>query len=330
MDSTAAEQPKPPRRPARTRVKRRRRAATRATPRVADATPQRDMRERLSGALRRQWYVLALYLLFALVVTFPLVLHFGSALPGDGKDAWQNYWDYWWLRTALAAWHNPYQTPLLYAPYGAPLYLHTLNLFNGLVSIPLQLLFGLIPAYNLIVFLSLTLAGYFAYLLVTEISGSRRAGFIGGIIYAFGSYHMTHMLGHMNLLASEWLPAYILCLVRATGAGGRRRTGYTLAAVGALLLLMLCDWQYILFAALFTLCYAPARSIARRALAPLIVAASIGTLWLILAAPLLLPTIAQARSGDTIAPTDGQVQQYGADLLDFIRPTQFAIFWRPL
>jgi hypothetical protein len=208
--------------------------------------------------------------------------------------------------------------------------LHTLNLFNGLVSIPLQLLFGLIPAYNLIVFLSLTLAGYFAYLLVTEISGSRRAGFIGGIIYAFGSYHMTHMLGHMNLLASEWLPAYILCLVRATGAGGRRRTGYTLAAVGALLLLLLCDWQYILFAALFTLCYVPARSIARRALAPLIVAASIGTLWLILAAPLLLPTIAQARSGDTIAPTEGQVQQYGADLLDFIRPTQFATFWRPL
>ena len=138
------------------------------------------------------------------------------------------------------------------------------------------------------------------------------------------------MLGHMNLLASEWLPAYILCLVRATGAGGRRRTGYTLAAVGALLLLLLCDWQSILFAALFTLCYVPARSIARRALAPLIVAASIGTLWLILAAPLLLPTIAQARSGDTIAPTDGQVQQYGADLLDFIRPTQFAIFWRPL
>lgn len=126
------------------------------------------------------------------------------------------------------------------------------------------------------------------------------------------------------------VPAYILCLVRATGAGGRRRTGYTLAAVGALLLLLLCDWQYILFAALFTLWYVPARSIARRALAPLIVAASIGTLWLILAAPLLLPTIAQARSGDTIAPTDGQVQQYGADLLDFIRPTQFATFWRPL
>ena len=33
---------------------------------------------------------------------------------------------------ALAEGRNPYWTPLLYAPYGAPLYLHTLNLFNGL------------------------------------------------------------------------------------------------------------------------------------------------------------------------------------------------------
>lgn len=287
-------------------------------------------RERLRVCARAHLLPLGLYLLLAVLATYPLIRHFGSWLPSDGGDALQNYWNYWWTERALAAGQNPYWTPLLYAPYGAPLYLHTLNLFNGLVSIPLQLLFGLIPAYNLLVFLSLTLAGYFAYLLVAEISGSRQAGFIGGIIYAFGSYHMTHLLGHMNLLASEWLPAYILCLVRATGASGRRRTGYTLAAVGALLLLMLCDWQYILFAALFTLCYVSARSVARRALAPLIVAVSIGALWLMLAAPLLLPTIAQARSGATIAPTEGQVQQYGADLLDFVRPTQLATLWRPL
>jgi len=297
------------------------------TPSLA-APPAKRERLRLFG--RAHLLPLVLYLLLAVLATYPLIRHFGSWLPSDSGDALQNYWNYWWIERALAAGQNPYRTPLLYAPYGAPLYLHTLNLFNGLLSIPLQLLFGLIPAYNLLVFLSLTLAGYFAYLLVAEISGSRRAGFIGGIIYAFGSYHMTHLLGHMNLLASEWLPACILCLVRATGAIGRRRTGYTLAAVGALLLLMLCDWQYILFAALFTLCYAPARSVARRAHAPLIVAASIGALWLILAAPLLLSTIAQARSGETIAPTEGQIQLYGADLLDFIRPTQLATLWQPL
>ncbi len=31
-----------------------------------------------------------------------------------------NYWGYWWAREALAQGRNPFFTPLLYAPYGAP------------------------------------------------------------------------------------------------------------------------------------------------------------------------------------------------------------------
>ena len=34
-------------------------------------------------------------------------------------------------RAGAGSGQNPYWTPYLYAPYGAPLYLHTLNLFNG-------------------------------------------------------------------------------------------------------------------------------------------------------------------------------------------------------
>lgn len=322
------------------RTKRTRRRARRASPAIAlrqllwaptaATAPPPTRRERLRLLTHGHLLPLGLYLLLALLATFPLILHFGSWLPSDGGDALQNYWNYWWTRQALAAGQNPYWTPLLYAPYGAPLYLHTLNLFNGLVSLPLQLLFGLIPAYNTIVLLSLSLAGYFAYLLVAEICGSRHAGFVGGVVYAFGSYHMIHLLGHMNLLASEWLPAYILCLHRASSATGRRRTIYILAALGALLLLMLCDWQYVLFAGLFTICYSPSQSVARRSLAPLVVAAAIGTLWLVVAAPLLLPTIAQARAGNTVAPTEAQVHRLSADLLDFISPTQLATLWQPL
>jgi len=272
---------------------------------------------------------LFLYSLLAVLVTYPLILHFGSRLPSDGGDALQNYWNYWWTGRALATGQNPYWTPYLYAPYGAPLYLHTLNLFNGVVSLPVQWAFGLIPAYNSVVFLSFILAGYFAYLLVAKVSGSRLAGFVGGVVYAFGSYQMTHLLGHMNLLASEWMPAYILCLIRAAGASGRRRTRYALAAVAALLLLMLCDWQYVIFAALFTLLYAPVVSLARRSWSPFLVAAAIGLLWTLLAAPLIWPTIAQIRSGTTDPPTAAQVRQHSADLLAFVTPSQLATVWQP-
>ncbi len=113
-----------------------------------------------------------------------------------------------------------------------------------MISIPVQLAFGTTAAYNAVVFLSFILAAYFAYLLVAHVSGSRLAGVVGGVIYAFGSYHMTHLLGHTNLLSSGWLPAYALCLLRATETTGRRRTLLAGAAGGALVLLMLVDWQW--------------------------------------------------------------------------------------
>jgi hypothetical protein len=53
----------------------------------------------------RQWTgVLAAaggYLVLALAMTYPLVREFGRAIPGDGFDGWQNYWNLWWMRLAL-------------------------------------------------------------------------------------------------------------------------------------------------------------------------------------------------------------------------------------
>ena len=322
MDSATAGQPKPPR-PARTRKVRRRKVRVTAPPRVEEPAAPFDLR----GTLRRQAPVLGLYLLLALVVTFPLVLHFGSALPGDGRDAWQNYWDYWWLRTALAEWRNPYHTPLLYAPYGAPLYLHTLNPFNGLVTLPIGILFGLTAAYNSVVILSLTLAAFFAALLVGHVSGGRRAGFIGGIIYAFGSYHFAHLLGHANLIASEWLPAYILALIVATEARGHARIAPAFGAFISLILLTFCDWQYVLFAGVFTACYALYHALARRSFVPLAVAMAVGGAWAIVAAPLLLATARELRDTAGDRPAVLGAENFSADLISFFVPSPLQAWW---
>ena len=285
---------------------------------------------------------LLLYGLLAVGMTFPLVLHFGTQLPSNGGDALQNYWNYWWVGVALREGRNPYYTNLLYAPYGAPLYLHTLNLFNGLITLPVQFVFGLIPAYNVVVLLSLVLAGYFAYLLVGQVSGSRVAGFVGGVICAFGSYHLAHMLEHMNLLASEWLPAYLLCLLLALGARGRRRTLLVLAAAGALVLTMLCEWQYVVFAIVATGWLAGYEAIRRRAIGPLVVAVAIGGVWAVLALPLLVPTIRQAGQGitsltdvtvaeiargATVLPDAGAPFRLSADPISFVVPGSRQSWW---
>ncbi len=97
---------------------------------------------------RRGWLhsaVLLGYLLLTLMMTWPLILQFTTAIPGDAFDGWQNYWNLWWVKVALIERvQNPYTTDLLYYPTGVTLYFHTLNPFNGLVTLPIQLTAGLI------------------------------------------------------------------------------------------------------------------------------------------------------------------------------------------
>jgi hypothetical protein len=105
------------------------------------------------------------YLALTLSLTFPLVRQFTSAIPGDSFDGWQNYWNLWWLRSALLDAHtHPFFTPMLFHPTGVSLLFHTLNPFNGLVALPVQVAWGLLPAYNFIVLLSFTVGGMGAYL----------------------------------------------------------------------------------------------------------------------------------------------------------------------
>jgi hypothetical protein len=109
---------------------------------------------------------LAGYLLLTIAMTWPATRYFTGGIPGDGFDGWQNYWNLWWVKQALLVLgSNPYFTHLLDAPTGVSLLFHTLNIFNGLWTLPIQLNFGLAAAYNSVVLLSFVLAGFGGYLL---------------------------------------------------------------------------------------------------------------------------------------------------------------------
>src|SRR5687767_2202981 len=93
--------------------------------------------------------VLLGYIALTALMTWPLARNLATAIPGDSFDGWQNYWNLWWLKIALIDRQtNPFFTDLLYHPTGVGLYFHTLNPFNGVVTLPIQLSLGLIPAYN--------------------------------------------------------------------------------------------------------------------------------------------------------------------------------------
>jgi len=130
-----------------------------------------------------------------------------NAIPGDGFDGWQNYWNLWWVKIALVDRHtNPYVTDLLYHPTGVRLYFHTLNPLNALLTMPVQLVWGLFPAYNAAWFVAFVLGGYGAYLLALYATRGLAPGlprpvhhawaFLAGAVFTLSPYHRAPSGAH--------------------------------------------------------------------------------------------------------------------------------------
>ena len=175
--------------------------------------------------------ILTAYFLLTILMTWPTALHLHQAIPGDGFDGWQNYWNLWWVKQALLILGvNPFFTDYLYPPTGVSLLFHTLNIYNGFWTLPLQLNFGLSIAYNSVVFASFILSGYGAYLLALDILNrlklplkegqQRSAAFAGGLIFTMAPFHFAHLLGHMQVFSMIWPPFYVLWLLRVLDPWG--------------------------------------------------------------------------------------------------------------
>ncbi|HEX9118856.1 MAG TPA: interleukin-like EMT inducer domain-containing protein, partial [Anaerolineae bacterium] len=116
--------------------------------------------------MRKHVWVLLAFLGLSLLLTWPLAVHFGSHVPGDGIDDPSLAWNLWWAKHALVDQpQNPFDCRWIFWPVGINLAFYTLTLLNGVLSIPLQAVFGVIPAYNVLLISSFVLGGHGAYLL---------------------------------------------------------------------------------------------------------------------------------------------------------------------
>ncbi len=173
-----------------------------------------------------------MYLLLAVVFTWPLTAHVTTAL-GGGLDPLLQTWVLAWNAHALTTdprtiWHAP-----IFVPYPDTLAYSDHHLLLTIVALPLIATGGPVLAYNLLVLTSYALTGWTVYLLAQEMSDSlddqwiRTVGaFAAGAVFAFGTYRMTHFV-HLQLLQTAWLPLALLFLRRLlrppANGGGRRR-----------------------------------------------------------------------------------------------------------
>jgi hypothetical protein len=191
------------------------------------------------------------YGLVSVIATWPLVFHLRGWVPGLG-DWGQNMWALWWTRQALLTLaQSPFFTHYLFYPEGVTLLFHPLDLSDGLLAIPVYGLLGGDVSYNFIVLLSFILGGWGTYLLALYLTGRRTAGFIAGLIFSLSPYHFQRLdLGHLNLATIQWLPFYILFLLKFVRQGSLRSAAL---AVFFLVFNALNSWYYVVYCGLFSL-----------------------------------------------------------------------------
>ncbi len=215
--------------------------------------------------MRKYLWILALYTLLGLLLTWPMAAHFATHVPGDGIDDPSLVWNLWWVKYALVDRpQNPFTCTWQFWPIGINLAFYTLTVLNGLLSVPLQVVFGGVPAYNVLLLSSFVLSGMGAYVLCLDFlrRGDRGkpgegeklrelvAAFGGGALYAFASAKMFYAsLGQGNIASSQWIPFAAFYILRAARGDGRPRD----ALLGALFLVLqaYAEMTYASFLVLF-------------------------------------------------------------------------------
>ena len=273
----------------------------------------------------------------AVGVTWPMVLHFGSQVPGDLlSDRDQNLWNLWWVKWALLD-HptNPYHTPLLYYPDGVDLYAHTLALPNGLIGLIPQVVAGLPAAYNTVILVALVLAIYggfrlVRYVLTRDAPGRyytvavNGAALAGGIAFGLNTYGLDALKGQTEVLSYGWMPLYVEAWLRAWDRGSGRAA---LLAGVLFAVTLLTNFYYAVYLALFSLGYVAWQVVAaarREGLGPFVRRAApiLGVMALpeLALLPYLAGLAASALSHTFTLEATAQQAHTSADLLSFLVP----------
>lgn len=158
------------------------------------------------------------------------------------SDVWKHLWGAWWMKENLLQGSFPYFTRLQNFPEGGRLYV--IDPLNTLLSTPLQLIWGLPQAYNLVMAFQLMAAACGAFLLARRLTGDPRAALVAGAAYGFSPFILTSGLssGIAETANLGWLPLALLGLVgclnsdrQANGWGSLLTSslGLALAALGS-------------------------------------------------------------------------------------------------
>lgn len=291
--------------------------------RVADC-PEPDL-----ACPRKKWgWVLLGYLLFALLWSYPLALHFTTHRAGIAGDGDVFMWNYWYFKYAVDNGLPLTHTSLLFYPNPVSLTYHTMHWFGCILAYFLQGYMNLTATYNTIFIFSLVTSAFSLYWMVAAITRNRSASFVAGLSLGFSSFFIVHGQGHMNLIAAQFIPWCLLFFYAALTT--RTNKALIFAGISGLFfgLATYCDWYHAIFCLaggltlLIVFCWkAPASTVKRHFGSALAVSLVAG----LLLSPLLVPTIAekiasQSRNENYMNPSYGALGLLKSQPQDYLKP----------
>ena len=189
-----------------------------------------------------EWPVVwAVYLTLSLIMSLPVVLDISQNLGAKGDNI-LNAWILWRINENLITRPWDLFAGNIFYPYKMVMAYSETMLSGALMVLPAHIL-GASPVtqYNLLKILAFSLNGLGMYLLACRVTGSRMAGFIGGLIFAFAlpRYNLN-----LQMHCSHFIPFTFWALIRfSTSPSSKRAWALTVFT----LLTMLSNAHYALY-----------------------------------------------------------------------------------
>jgi hypothetical protein len=279
----------------------------------------------------KHWVVLGLYLLATVGFTWPLPQVFTTSVIGWSGDNVYFTWLIGWFQEALISQGQlPTVVPTLNYPHGWNLAYNEITPIMVLLGLPSSIAINPTAGYNTSIVISFVLSGMGVYFWVYTLTRSALAGFVAGALFAFLPYRMSHLYGHLNLMGTQWLPFFFLCLHRLL-AGNRQRSTIVLFAF----FLSAIAWSSLyyfymtaLLSVIFTIGYWFWAVDGRQAVGQKLFRIGLGVaLSMAPVAVVLWPYIHLANAGNLIARSFEEVRMWSASPLDFVLPSPDHFLW---
>jgi hypothetical protein len=169
---------------------------------------------------------LALYLALSLgLFGIPVAAHFATHIIAfeDGDPSVFMYWFAWWPHALLHG-LNPFVTHQILYPDGYNLEWATSMPLPSVLLAPITLAFGPSVTWNVLELLAPALSAWTAFLLCRHIVGRTGPSLIGGYLFGFSPYMLTHLQSSPNLALVALVPVFVLIVLRRLEAtiGPRR------------------------------------------------------------------------------------------------------------